>query len=307
MSPSCRKCPDGGVKPLRDGEQHPLILRARLLRNLRFMRRVRGWRRFSAALLPSHLDGAFEVRNGCRAFAGNLNSFIDREIYLMGGYEDDLIAAFLECIRPGRKGTILDIGANVGTHSVAFSQVFDQVHAFEPNRMLWPSFEKNVAINSLPNVSLHRIGLGVTRGSVPFYSIAKNNYGLGTVLPIQQYDLPLQQIGVIDIEVGDEIVEKQIGERIDAIKIDVQGFEWQVLKGLERTLRKDRPVLWVEVGEGSPAARSPRKLLRQLFTGSLDLLRFQYVRRGLINRQVLLPAAGDSDEWCLGDYVVVPR
>ena len=268
------------------------------------MRRLKGWRRLTAALLPNGLEGEFEVANKYGTFAGNLNSFIEREIYLMGGYEEDRIEAFLKIVPHDCRGTILDIGANIGTHSIAFARNFKQVHAFEPNEKLWRAFERNVSINGLTNVWLHEMGLGDARGSVPFYSIAKDNFGLGTALPVEQYDLPLQQIGVINIEVGDEIVRRQIGQ-VNAIKIDVQGFEPQVLKGLRGTLRRDRPVLWVELGTTTVIRGNCARWLRGLLKGPVDVLRFDSVCRRLNNRVCLHPVF--DDELRNGDYVIIPR
>jgi len=52
------------------------------------------------------------------------------------------------------------------------------VHAFEPNSGLWPSFERNVGLNRLTNVQLHKVGLGNKDAELPFYAIDKSNYGL---------------------------------------------------------------------------------------------------------------------------------
>lgn len=285
-------------------EVHPPIWRARLVRSLRNVRRLKGWKRLTAALLPNRMEGEFEIANKHGRFAGNLNSFIDREIYLMGGYEEDQIEAFLKIIPRNCRGTILDIGANVGTHSIAFARNFKQVHAFEPNKELWSTFERNVSINGLTNVLLHKTGLGDEKGSVPFYSIAKDNLGLGTALPVEQYDLLLQQIDVIDIEVGDEIVRRQIGQ-VNAMKIDVQGFEPQVLEGLKHTIRSDRPILWIEVGISTVEKGNSGPWLKGLLDGQVDVFRFEIVRRKLNNHVCLRPVF--EDELRHGNYVIVPR
>ena len=92
-------------------------------------------------------------------FAGDLGSYLDRQVYLFGGYESAQIRCFLSRIPAGRHRTILDVGANAGTHSLAFARVFETVLAFEPNPMLWPQFEQNMVLNGLTNVRLHKLGL----------------------------------------------------------------------------------------------------------------------------------------------------
>lgn len=108
---------------------------------MRILRHIPGWRRV-VDLLASPTHSEFAVENRGAWFAGNLSSFIDREIYLFGRYEDRQIAHFLVAIPEDRRGVILDIGANTGNHSVAFAQVFKTVHAFEPNPLLWDNSSK---------------------------------------------------------------------------------------------------------------------------------------------------------------------
>lgn len=129
------------------------IARARIARALRNLVALRGWQRRVNRLVPDH-SASFTVRNGDTVFAGDIGSFIDRQVYLFGGWESTLIQCFLSRIPAGRHGTILDVGANAGTHSIAFARIFETVHSFEPNPMLWPQFEQNMVLNGLTNVRL---------------------------------------------------------------------------------------------------------------------------------------------------------
>src|SRR5262245_8857068 len=111
------------------------IVRARIARALRGLRVLPGWQRLVNRLVPQHL-ASFTICNGDTVFAGDIGSYLDRQVYLFGGYESAQIRCFLSCIPAGRHGTLLDIGANAGTHSLAFARVFETVRAFEPNPML---------------------------------------------------------------------------------------------------------------------------------------------------------------------------
>src|SRR5688572_11738006 len=132
------------------------IIRARIARALRWLHALPGWQSLVNKVVPDH-SGAFVVHNGPMVFAGVIGSFIDRQVYLFGGYERPYIDRFVRAIPADRRGTILDIGANAGTHSLAFASDFATVHAFEPNPMLWAQFERNVALNHLKNVQLHKL------------------------------------------------------------------------------------------------------------------------------------------------------
>ena len=226
------------------------ILRARVARALRSLVVLRGWEAVVNRCVPHH-RGPFTVRYRDSLFHGDIGSFIDRQVYLFGGYEPGKIRAFLANISTERHGAVLDIGANAGTHSIAFARTFKTVLAFEPNPNLWPQFEKNMALNSLTNVQLHKIGLADRDSNITLHAIDKPNQGLGTFSTQNQYDLPLRPIATCPVRhAGDYLAEIGV-ERVDAVKIDVQGFEPEVLVGLERILKRDRPVLWCEIGAGT--------------------------------------------------------
>jgi len=211
--------------------------------------------------VPRSTRGRFTVVSRGLYFAGDLGVMIDREVYLNGGYEDDSINLFLSRAPAGRRGVILDIGCNAGTHSLRFSEVFKTVHAFDPNPRLWDQFEANMALNRRSNVTLHKVGVGLAEMDMPFYSIDGDNEGLGTFSDSPQYDRPLRLIGTAHVVNGAGYLRALGVERVDAIKIDVQGFEAAVLEGLRPVLERDRPLVWVEAGgEAAGAIRASHQM-----------------------------------------------
>src|SRR5262249_9416970 len=146
-----------------------------------------GWQRMVNELVPEH-SAPFTVRNNDTLFSGDIGSFVDRQVYLFGGYDTAQIRFFLSKIRTRRHRTILDVGANAGTHALPFAHAFEAVHAFAPNPMLWPQFERNVSLNGLRNVTLHKIGLADRDEEMTLHLIDKPNFGLGTFSMIEQYD-----------------------------------------------------------------------------------------------------------------------
>ena len=156
----------------------PTLL-ARLARSMRALAGVPGWRRLVDIAVRAH-SAPFSISNGGTRFQGDIGSYIDRQVYLFGGYELEKLEAFNSQKMPNGRGVILDIGANVGTHSLEFARWFETVHAFEPNPYLWDQFTQNVSANGLSNVLLHRIGLADRDEELPLYAIDKPNFGLGT-------------------------------------------------------------------------------------------------------------------------------
>ncbi len=283
-------------------ELHPSG-RARVARALRGLSHVRGWKR-AAAALAGH-QGAFRVENDGVWLEGELGSYIERQFYLYGGYESDEIALFLDAIPRDRRGTILDIGANVGTHSLRFARAFDHVLSFEPNPLVVDRLRRNVALSGAGNVSVNHVGLSDTAGELELFAPESGNQGLGTFLTAEQYDRPLARIGTVPIAIGDDFVAAHATGRIDAIKCDVQGFEVQVFRGLQKIVQRDRPIVWIEIGSGAHTVAEEIAALLPLLPRPARYYRMGSLNLGVVGRAVLteVPEA----EIGAGDWVIVPQ
>jgi FkbM family methyltransferase len=283
--------------------RRPPGLAPRLVRALRIFRNLRGWPRLSRMLVPASSRGAFLVDNGGTYFTGDLGVMIDREVYLNGGYETENIDLFLASVAPDRRGVILDVGCNAGTHSLRFAKMFATVHAFDPNPALWDQFEANATLNGAGNITLHRVGLGQVEAKLPLYAIDSDNHGLGTFSDSPQYDKPLVQIGVARVANGADYVRDLGIDRVDAIKIDVQGFEGQVLRGFAPILERDQPLVWVEAGgQAAGAIQSPEQM-QAFFPYKIAIAHIQGYRGLLSYGSRLAPAAELLES---GDYIVKP-
>lgn len=286
-------------------EVHPHQLGYRLARHLRSLRRVRGLGHLVTILAPQGQAAPFLVSNDNLAFEGNISSFIDRELYLFGHYEWDMITSFFSIFPSNRRRVVLDVGANIGTHSLRFSKFFETVHSFEPNAALWPQFQRNVAINQQINITLHRVALGNFSADQPFYSIDKDNFGLGTFSPIEQYDLPLHQVGTFRVEHADKYLASFGVHNVDAVKIDVQGLEPEVLAGLNETLEKFHPVVWFEYDVGTKEKLPLASDIKRLFPYPIKLLRLTR-KASLILYSVYLEDVSNERILGTGNYVAVP-
>lgn len=284
------------------GELHPGVA-ARAVRALRGLRHLRGWGSLANRLAGP--TGNFRVANDGVWVEGELNSFVERQAYLFGGYERDEIAAFLACIPANRRRTILDIGANVGTHALQFSRAFESVHSFEPNPLVFGRLQRNLALNAATNVTPHQLGLGAEPGSFQLYSPAGDNGGLGTLVTTDQYDAPLEAVATVQVEQGDALLTRLNVGPVDAIKCDVQGFEISVLEGLQETIRRDRPVLWIELGGGARIAADEAAQIVALVPERSRFYRIAGVRHGATHGIALHEAAPDA--LMGGDYVIVPE
>jgi FkbM family methyltransferase len=144
--------------------------------------------------------------------------------------------------------TVLDIGANIGVHTVDLSRLAGPagvVHAFEPQRLVFQALCANVALNSRTNVFTHNAAVGATGGTLLVPSLdpeTSNNYGGLSLSGAQQGE----SVAVVTLD----------GMGLSAchvIKLDVEGMETEALLGAGATIARFRPVLYVE---NDRAARS---------------------------------------------------
>lgn len=158
-----------------------------------------------------------------------------------------------QAIQPG--DTVIEVGGHIGYLSLFFSQLVGntgQVHVFEPGVNNLPYIEQNV--RSQPNITLVKKGAGNKNGTATFYleNLAGQNNSLVKDFDVLQRNLKNAFDGGVKItESSIEVIRlddyvAQTGIIPNFLKIDVEGFEFEVLDGLRDTMRH-RPVIFVEV------------------------------------------------------------
>lgn len=169
------------------------------------------------------------------------DKFIGRALDLYGEWCESEVAGLLQIVRPG--DVVLDIGANIGTHTVPLAQRAapnGAVFAFEPQRVVFQILCGNVALNGLPNVQCYQKAVGARRGTVGVPALNQEldqNFG-GLKLGDRPPDRgePTEVVTIDDLDLP----------ACRLIKIDVEGMEVDVLAGAANTIRKHGPILFVE-------------------------------------------------------------
>ena len=174
--------------------------------------------------------------------------FIQRHIYRKKTYfEQDNLDFICKKWNDGiiektiRKTLVLDIGANIGNHTLYYLNECGakRVFSFEPVPDTFEILKRNVEINNMQDrVLLHNAAVGESAGKANITYYNQRNTGMSTIK--KSFDGNIKMISVDDMK---------IDETIGLVKIDVEGFEVPVLKGIISTLNKYHPYISMEVDD----------------------------------------------------------
>lgn len=172
----------------------------------------------------------------------NLQDWIPQDIFLMGEFEPSTTAIVKKLLRQG--DVVVDVGANIGYFSLLFSQCVGSkghVYSYEPVPQLASALQKNAELNKFKQISLSKLALSDHDGKAQFYVGPVDNSGLSSLRQPRNSSIVLD----VDLARFDEIFSH--AEDVALIKIDVEGAELAVLRGMEGYLRNKRPNILVEV------------------------------------------------------------
>ena len=131
---------------------------------------------------------------------------------------------------------LIDVGANIGNHSLFFSNYFKKIIAFEPQKKVFKLLEFNTSEH--PNIEIFNFGLSNEKSKLQI-SYDKSNRGGATF----KNEIIKPNHEVCDLKVFDDLYTKL---HFSFIKIDVEGFENQVVLGAKETLLRNKPIIIVE-------------------------------------------------------------
>ena len=186
-------------------------------------------------------------------YKGNLNNNIDANVFFYGAFEKPLLFFLRDTlnalITETPEAIFMDIGANVGHHSIFLSKFASQVLAFEPYPKVNMQFKQQIAHNNISNIQIFETGLSDRRETLNYYAPTGNNEGIGS-FDESSIGKGNTSYGKLELQEGDQVIESDSWKDIKLIKIDVEGFEKKVIKGLSRTIEEERPVIVCEITYG---------------------------------------------------------
>jgi FkbM family methyltransferase len=146
---------------------------------------------------------------------------------------------FAQIVRPG--AVVVEVGANIGAHTVELARLAGrggEVHAFEPQRIVFQALCANLALNQCTNVFARHAAVGAHAGTirVPFHDPSvRFNFGGVSLRNVDDGEVvPLVTLDSFELHA------------CHLLKVDVEGMEVEVLKGSEKLIMAHRPIMYLE-------------------------------------------------------------
>ena len=194
-----------------------------------------------------------EVPDAGQFFIDDTEDVIKRVIVAGRQWEAHVLELCERHIEPGT--VVLEVGAHIGTHTVPLSRLvgpWGRVYAFEPQRKVYRELHHNLALNGVTNVVPLRYAIGSGEARIIEMNAPtpgnEGNTGVGSG--------------------GDRAELRNLDsfgfERVSVIKIDVEGYENEVLAGASETIRRNRPVIVTEIQGGHRYETAPPEILDRI-------------------------------------------
>jgi FkbM family methyltransferase len=208
----------------------------------------------------------------------DLSNWSQRMTYFLGRYYELGVLRVLDVtLQPGER--FVDIGANIGMitlHALSRVGPSGQVDCVEPNPDCVAKIQEHLRLNGVANVRIHACALSDEPGSLDL-NLTSAHTGTATLADV---DGVVKRIAVA-VGVGDDVLSAASDALVGFIKIDVEGFELHVLKGLRKTLTNDKPFVVTELIEDqlARAGTSVREVANYLFDLGYEAFGIKSARR----------------------------
>ena len=148
--------------------------------------------------------------------------------------ENILLSKFIN-----NKDTIIDVGANIGTQTLSFSEKVGnkgKVLAFEPQNIISQCLQTNLTLNDITNVEVYTMGISDRNGWGRINDEEFSKDGRYGEAGIQEKGTRIKIIKLDNLEL----------EKCDLIKIDIEGHEWNAINGGKKFIAKHKPIVYLE-------------------------------------------------------------
>lgn len=165
------------------------------------------------------------------------NGYLDAQVYALKLYESHIVHEFVANISGG--DVCIDIGANIGHHTIIMSQcagATGKVFAYEPIPYIRKQMKESLALNNITNVTIVPDALSDKEGVLHLYINKDNVAGSSFVNTSTESTIPVKML----------TLDSYNYPQVDFMKIDVEGFEYNVFLGAKNTIKAHHPTILFE-------------------------------------------------------------
>jgi len=174
----------------------------------------------------------------------HLDDWIQENIYFLGEYEKAELKTLDHFLK--EDSVFLDLGANLGLFTLHASQRIGnngKIVSFEPFSTNNKALVHHLSDNHITNVTVEKLAVGEQNGTITLYYDEKEaNLGMVSAKPVE--NAQKEEVEIVSI---DSYFQKNPLSKVDFIKIDIEGFEYPTLLGMESTLKQFYPTLLIEL------------------------------------------------------------
>jgi len=218
------------------------------------------------------------VTNNCSLILIPHDKGISTELLLFGTHEPLSTKALKNELKEGM--TCLDIGANIGYYATLESKavgISGRVIAIEPSPITFKHLQRNMELQKISNNEVHNFAIGDMEGEVNFLSHNKSN--LSMVIQEGQNIPQGCELTTVHATTVDKLVEDMKLKNLDLLRMDVEGYEFQILNGAKKTITKYEPMIQLELHKFILGSKKLKKIL-------LDFKNFGYTVRFCVEREL---------------------
>ncbi|SDL86138.1 FkbM family methyltransferase [Chryseobacterium taihuense] len=172
-----------------------------------------------------------------RIFLNKKFGYVDNYIYKYGIYEKNVIDSIFKVINPNT--TILDIGSNIGQHSLILAPYCKKIYAFEPIPEIYEEFKNSIKANNYKNIVLQNIAIGGKKETKNFY-YSSSNAGSSSFIKNNGSTKLIH----VKIDLLKNVLPAD--QNFEIVKIDVEGYEAVVILDNKEIFLKNRPIFFLE-------------------------------------------------------------
>ena len=226
--------------------------------NLRLSRLVKAWARGVLKPINRRVDDIATIQYLGRQISYDPYTDIGGQLFSSGEFEKKEMDLCKEYI--SETSIVLDIGANIGLHSIYFSSLAKDgcIFSFEPSLTTFSFLVSNVA--NITNIVPINLAISDEGKIANFYHTSDNAYS--SLMDTKRKEV----VSVIKVPCMrvDDVVSGLHLDRVDFVKIDVEGMEFEVLKGMVEVISKYQPVIFCEIYKGKHSNQQPDETVQLL-------------------------------------------